>query len=684
MRPHFLKLFILATIVSQGILQAQVRNVINISQDWKYTKTDTIFAKDIKFDDKKWETINLPHTWNNLDGQDGGNNYFRGACWYRKLVNIPFEFSKKKIYLKFNSANCKTDVYVNGNLVGTHIGSYAAFIFDISKFIEFGKNNTIAVKVDNSKTILVPPLSADFTFFGGITRKVELLVLNPVSISPVIFGSPGVFITQSIVSKASANIKVSVAVDNNLAEASEIKLKTTIISRDGALIDTKVSQTNIGRNGSKNIDQAFYLSNPHLWNGRKDPYLYKVMVEVFKNNIQTDSVVQPIGLRYYRVDKDSGFYLNGQRYPLHGVAYHEERRDKGRAISDEDRLEDMQILTELGCNFIRLSHYQHDQFIYNYCDENGIVVWTEIPVINNIDTLTHLYSENAKQQLTELIKQNYNHPSIVFWGLFNEIDFKPGPDPTPLIRQLNDLSHRLDSTRLTTAAAMFNNRSEHWVPDLISFNKYFGWYYSNFDQFGPWADTIHMKHPNSKIGLSEYGVGANPIDHEQNPAKPFPGGPFHPEEYQCLFHEKYWQEIEKHPFLYATSVWVAFDFSSDGRNEGKNPGVNDKGLVTQDRKLKKDAYFYYKANWNKDPMVYITSRRFTQRNEANTEIKIYSNCDSVKLMVNKTNLPSKVSNNHIFIWSDAILEKGTNKIEAFGYANGKIMSDSCSWHYMKY
>ena len=675
--------FFLITLLHVIPVPAQIRKVIDISQDWKFKKENATEAPKVALNDSGWETVSLPHTWNNFDGQDGGNNYYRGIGWYRKTITIDSAYSGKRVYLNFNSANCRTDVHVNGSLVGTHIGGYAAFVFDITKYILFGRVNTVTAKVDNSNTILAPPLSADFTFFGGITRTVELLVLNPVHISPLVSGSSGVCITQSNVSKVRANVKLSVAVDNNLPTTSDIAVAAKIITREGSVLDSTDNAAKVAGNSSRNIEQLFSIEKPHLWNGKKDPYLYKVLVEVYKNRIKTDSIIQPLGIRFYSVDEETGFYLNGNKYPLHGVAFHEERRDKGRAISMEDRKEDLDILNELGCTFLRLVHYQHDQFIYNYCDENGIVLWTEVPIINNIDTSTSLYSENAKQQLKELIRQNYNHPSVCFWGLFNEIDFKPGPDPTPLIRELNTLAHELDPTRVTTAAAMFDDRPEHWISDVISWNKYFGWYVGNVKDFSSWLDTVHAKHPSSKIGVSEYGVGANTQDHSQNPSQPNPGGPFHPEEYQNLYHELDWKEIEKHPFLYATSLWVGFDFSSDGRNEGKNPGVNDKGLVTQDRKIRKDAYYFYKAHWNDEPMVYITSRRFTQRQGSMVEVKIYSNCDSVQLQMNEKKYRTIIASDHIYNWKNVTLDSGLNKILAVGYSKSQILSDTCAWYSIK-
>jgi len=676
--------FVVFALLQACPVVAQTRTVMEINRDWKFKKENLDDAQKTSFDDSGWGTISLPHTWNHSDGQDGGNNYYRGVGWYRKSVDLPPAYTGKSVYLKFNSANCKTDLYVNGAFIGTHIGGFAAFVFDITKQVSFGKRNTIVAKVDNSNSILVPPLSADFTFFGGITRSVELLILDPIHISPNRSGSCGVFVTQNKVTGAGADITVSTLVDNTGPTTSSIGVATKILTGEGRVLHSKNSSVRIAGNSSQNVDQLFSIKNPHLWNGKKDPYLYKVLVEVIRHRTKTDSITQPLGLRFYSVDKDSGFYLNGTRYPLHGVAFHEDRRDKGRAISMEDRKQDLDLLNELGCTYLRLAHYQHDQFVYDYCDEKGIIVWTEIPVINNIDTSTPLYADNARQQLTELIRQNYNHPSVCFWGLFNEIDYKPGPDPTPLVRELNSLAHALDSTRLTTAAAMFDERPEHWIPDLISWNKYFGWYVGNVKDFGRWLDSIRARHPDLKIGVSEYGVGANTQDHSQNPRQPNPGGPFHPEEYQNLYHETYWKEIEARPFLYATSMWVGFDFSSDGRNEGKNPGVNDKGLITQDRTVKKDAYFFYKANWNDEPMVYITSRRFLERQDPHVEVKIYSNCDSVQIQVNDKKYAAIVSSDHIYKWNDVTLTSGTNKIQALGYTNGRIIVDTCSWRLVEH
>jgi beta-galactosidase len=679
MKKHTVLFVVFLSFVISIALHAELRKTIDMSKEWKFSRGNVDSAHAWSFDDKDWVIVDLPHTWNNRDGQDGGNDYYRGIGWYRKSLSLPHGVEGRRVFLKFNAANCQTVVYVNGARVGTHTGGYAAFVFDITPHIDKSKANVIAVRVDNSTLVVAPPLEADFTFFGGITRTVELLIANSITISPMYSGSSGVFVTQRNVSRNSATVSVAARVDNNESRAANILVTASIISREGMIVGTKTKAVSISANGTLTIDQTFIMKQPHLWDGITDPYLYHVLVAVKKNNVVIDEVKQLFGLRFYAVDPDSGFILNGRRYPLHGVAMHEDRRDKGRAISMADRKEDLDILMELGCTSLRLSHYQHDQYVYDECDKRGIVVWTEIPVINYIDTVAEVYAISAKQQLTELIRQNYNHPSVCFWGIFNEIDYKPGPNPAPLIVELNDLAHHMDSTRITTGAAMFDDRPQQWIPDAISWNKYFGWYVGKTQDFGPWLDKLHKLHPSTNIGISEYGVGANPQQHALVPAQPNPGGSVHPEEYQTIWHEQQWKEIVNRPFLYMTSIWIGFDFSSDGRREGSNPGVNDKGLVTQDRKIKKDAFYFYKAQWNPEPMVYITGRRFIERTDSSCEVKIYATTDSVQIRVNDQQYSSASSTDHIYRWMGVMLTPGKNTITATGFASGRVLSDTCTW-----
>ncbi len=663
-----------------AIISFSQRTVINIDNNWKFGANSDSAVITAAFNDKDWETVNLPHTWNATDGQIGDKNYDRSPHWYRKQLDIDKKLSDKELFLRFGSANLKTDVFINGKFVGNHIGGYAAFIFDITNFVNFGKTNTISIKVDNSKSLDYAPLSADFTFFGGITRSLELIATNKLFISPLDYASSGVYLTPYNISAKKANIKAKILVGNKSSKTSEVTVCTTISDKSGQTLDSSKSKIKIPSATILALNQELVIKNPVLWQGSKNPCLYNVSVKLMAGSSVLDSLVQKIGIRTYSVSADSGFYLNNKRYPLHGVAMHEDRRDKGRAISDADRKESLDMMSEMGCNYLRLAHYQHGNFTYNYCDSAGIVLWTEVPLINNISG-NALFQDNIKEQLKELIKQNYNHPSVCFWGLCNEIDYKGGPNPAPLIEELNRVAKSIDTTRYTVAAAMFDERPSNWAPDIISWNKYFGWYYGNMTDFSSWLDSRRKSHPTISFGVSEYGVGANPHQHEENPAMPKNAGVFHPEEYQNLYHEYYWHEIIKRPYIWSTSVWVAFDFSSAGRNEGDNPGVNDKGLVTQDRSIKKDAYYFYKANWTEKPFVYITSRRFENRPDSLVEVKVYSNCNQVRLIVNHKPITTLASTNRIFKWEKVLLQKGKNAIEVTGSNENTACSDSCVWNF---
>ena len=482
-------------------------------------------------------------------------------------------------------------------------------------------------------------------------------------------------------SSAKADIYLKAEVKNDQNAAANVTVNYLISNAAGNVIQTLTTSASLPAGAQASYTSSTTINNPTLWNGLSNPYLYSVKTQVKVGGIVIDEVIQPLGIRYYSVDANNGFFLNGTSCRLHGVAHHEDRLDKGRAISDANRKQDLDILKELGCNYIRLSHYQHGQYTYNYCDSTGIVVWTEIPLIDRVDA-SQTFSDNAKLQLKELMYQNYNHPSVIVWGLSNEITYKSGPDPAPLVQQLNTLAHQIDSTRLTASAAMSSNAALNFYSDIYSCNVYNGWYYNTYNDFGAWATTQHNAHPGNSVGVSEYGAGANINQHEPlNPVEPLNYGPWHPEEYQALFHEAHWQQILARPFLWSTSVWVGFDFASDGRKEGMQPGINDKGLVTRDRLTKKDAFYYYKANWSTVPFGYITSRRFTLRYDSVLTAKVYSNCDSVKMKVGKNQLATKTSNDHIYSWTNVTLARGINMVSIIAYKNGVPHYDTCYWQF---
>ncbi|MFC0878764.1 glycoside hydrolase family 2 TIM barrel-domain containing protein [Saccharicrinis sp. FJH2] len=682
MKNVLFRVFILVPfLININCLFAQ-RTLVNINESWKFGTASESEVIKVDFDDSGWLTVKLPYTWNGLDGQDGGNNLFRGARWYRKTFMAENAWQGKKVFIKFGSANMKTDVYVNGQRVGTHIGGYAAFIFDITEYLAYGANNTVAVKVDNSSTIDAPPLSGDFSFFGGITRDVELIITDPVFISPLDYASPGVYITPHNISDEKADVNIKVLVGNHDTQENDVEVVAYVKNMDGVKLDSVKTNVVVNPDTIVNTSMDVEIAEPTLWDATLNPYLYSVEINLKVGGVITDNLVQPLGFRTFSVDADTGFVLNGKKYNLHGVCLHEDRPDIGRAISNENRSEDLKILQDLGCTYLRLVHYQHGEFTYDYCDSIGMVLSTEVPLVNLISSST-AFTENSRSQLNELIKQNYNHPSVLFWGMFNEVNFHAGPDPAPLIGELNALAHDLDSTRLTTGAAQHDEADTHWLLDVCGWNKYMGWYDGSFTDYASWADWLHSAHPDAKIGMSEYGAGASIYHHQDVSIRPNPGGSFHPEEYQCDYHEAYYQAMLERPFIWSSAVWVAFDFASDYRAEGDALGINDKGLVTRDRKVKKDAFFYYKANWTTDPFVYITSRRFTQRTSANTKVKIYSNCDSVELNVNNRFFSARTSSNHIFQWNDITLSEGDNTIIAKGFKNGVAFNDTCFWNFKK-
>ena len=665
------------------------REMIDLNPGWKFIRDDVAGAEQSDFDDAKWETLNLPHTWNNLDGQDGGNNYHRGVGWYRLHLKTEPAWATKEIYLKFDAASINSTVYVNGKQAGKHAGAFGAFCFDITPLLNLKSDNLIAVKVSNAKDDHVAPLSADFTFFGGIYRGVHLLVLNPLCISPMDDASSGVYINQEKVDGDKADLSVSVVFRN---QGNLPQIRSELLDAGGTVVasyELKAWRQTPVRGDAVTVGAAtLHLLHPHLWNARKDPYLYQMRVSLIDGQTVTDVVEQPIGLRFFRVDPEKGFFLNGEPYRLYGVNRHQDHLDKGWAVSLADHQEDFANLMEMGCTAVRLSHYQHAQEFYDLCDRGGIVAWAEIPLVNRV-TDSKEFDDNASQQLQELIKQSFNHPSICFWSLSNELNTgglkgQPADDQrkhqVELMTRLNALAHQLDPTRLTVLASDSGvGQPKDAITDVLAFNRYFGWYNPNLAGLAPELDKIHRTYPDRAVGISEYGAGASIIQHEANVKEPKPGGKWHPEEWQCIVHEQSWEAIKARPWIWGTFLWAEHDFASDYRNEGDHAGRNDKGLVTYDGKTRKDAFYFYKANWSADPMVYITDRRFTPRAVADEPVKIYSNCDTVELTINGKSLGKAAGNDiKIFRFEKAQLQPGKNTLTATGTRDGKTVTDTCT------
>lgn len=567
-----------------------MRNIKNINENWVFVK------------EKEKSTVNLPHTWNGIDGQDGGNDYYRGKCTYIKEIAKADMPQGEEIYLQLDGVNSSAFVYFNSKLVCTHHGGYSTFRVKLENIKD---NNEIKIEADNSPNDFVYPQQADFTFYGGIYRDVTLIGVEKNHFDLDYYGAPGIQITPIVNGdKADVNVK-------------------TYITGGGEVRVTVNGETKTG------TEVDFTVDNPHLWNGVADPYLYNAVAELIVDGKVVDRVESRFGIRSFKVDPQKGFILNGKPYPLRGVSRHQDRPGIGNALLPEHHREDIELICEMGANTIRLAHYQHAQYFYDLCDEKGLVVWAEIPYISS-----HLEKgvENTKTQMTELIAQNYNHPCIVTWGLSNEITMS-GASPAVVEnhKMLNDLVHSMDKTRPTTEAVVtmcsMDNEYVH-ISDIVSYNHYFGWYGGNVNMYGPWFDKFHEKYPNKAIGISEYGCEAlnwHATDIAQGD---------YTEEYQAYYHEELIKQIAVRPYLWATHVWNMFDFAADARAEGGENGMNHKGLVTFDRKYKKDSFYAYQAWLSDKPMLHICSKRYIDRVEDKVKIKVYSNQDEVELFAN--------------------------------------------------
>jgi beta-galactosidase len=681
-----------ASISSNGkVAPVSPRMSIDLNSDWRFIRQDAAGAQATSFDDSSWQAVQLPHTWNNLDGQDGGNDYYRGPGWYRRKFTVGPDLIKRSLFLKFDAASLVADVYVNGQRAGGHKGAFAAFVCDVTQLLHPGPDNVIAVRVDNARDPDVPPLEGDFTIFGGLYRPVHLLALDSLSITPLDDGGPGVYATQASVTPALARLHVTTKLRNAGAGDKSASVLCQILDPNGKVVLSATTRQNVPANGNADAAQDISLQSPHLWNGRKDPYLYTLRVTVSDGAAVVDALDQPLGLRFFSIDPDKGFSLNGQTYALHGVNRHQDRIDMGWAIGMAQQREDFNLIMEMGCTGIRLAHYQHAQDFYDLCDAGGLVVWAEACMVNHV-TISDAFDAAALQQVRELVKQNYNHPSICFWSLFNELrSAHPQADPQTdpevrhqieLVTKLNDLAHELDRTRLTTAASnlLDSNYPRNTITDIIGYNGYAGWYNGAPGAWPGLLDALRTARPARAVGISEYGAGASAFQHQVAATQPRANlNPWHPEEWQTTVHEAAYAAMKQRPWLWGTYLWCMFDFASDGRNEGDHAGRNDKGMVTYDRKTKKDTFYFYKANWSEDPFVYISDRRFTPRNVAAGAIKIYSNCDSVELFLNGQSLGSRSADDiHRFVWDEVTLKTGDNQLRAVGKSTRATHEDSCT------
>lgn len=660
-------------------LSAQRRDIL-LNDNWNFR-----FSWQVQKNSER--RVDLPHTWNAQDALSGKQDYHRGIGNYRKVIDVPAEWKGKRLYIRFEGAQTVTNLFINHKHIGEHRGGYGAFVFDITDCVEYGKPNELLVRVNNALQLDIMPLVGDFNFYGGIYRDVHLILTEPQHISLTDYASPGVYLVQGKVSGEKAAVKTKVMLSNH-AEATQAEVEVAVSDGSKTVIREKKSiLLQKGENQQEEI--TFELNNPHLWNGRKDPFCYEAEVTLSVNGQVTDRIGQPLGLRYYTVDPDKGFFLNGEYMKLKGVCRHQDRAEIGNALHPMHHEEDMDIILEMGTNAMRLAHYPQATHFYNLTDRNGLVIWAEIPFIGpgGYEERGYVnqpsFRENGKEQLKELIRQHYNHPSICFWGLYNELK-TIGDSPEEYIKELNELAHAEDPTRLTVAASFLedgNPLSKH--SDLIAWNKYYGWYGGQFSDMGKWADGIHRKFPDYRLGISEYGAGGS-IYHQQDEIKAGDAsGWWHPENWQTAYHIGNWKAISERPFIWGSFVWNMFDFGAAHRTEGDRPGINDKGLVTFDRKVKKDAFYFYKANWNREePFVYIANRRHINRTQKETEITVFSNLQEAELFVNGKSMGKQTPDDYAtFTWKNISLQKGENIIEVHSTQKKTNLSDKTRWFY---
>ena len=589
--------------------------------------------------------VALPHTWNALDGQDGGNDYWRGIGTYE--IELPNPTAGKKQYIEFQGANHVATVYCNGRELGTHKGGFSTFRYDLTPAM-LPEGNMLTVVVTNAKSDIYPQ-NADFTFYGGLYRDVNFIEVDDAHFDLLMDGTCGVFVTPHNVGKT--------RVDLFPVNADDCVINVELKDAEGNVVGT--AETEPSGHAHVLID----VKEPHLWNGMADPYLYTCEASIVCDGEAVDTVVVNYGYRSFHVCPNTGFWLNGKNVPLHGVARHQDRLDKGWAISKADHEEDIALIKELGANTIRLAHYQHDQYFYDLCDKTGFVLWAEIPFISQFIPTEEAYN-NTISQMTELVAQNYNHPAICFWGISNEILI--GADREDLrqnLRDLNELAKAMDPSRLTTMAqvSMTPMDSEHnFITDVVSYNHYFGWYGGDVEDNGPWLDKFHAMHPDKCLGVSEYGAenilswhSAEPENHDYT------------EEYANHYHQEMLKTFAARPYLWATHQWNCFDFAADARNEGGVIGRNNKGLITYDRKVKKDAFYIYKAWWNPEPMVFVSGGRFVNRAPEERSVIVYTNCDEVTLVVNGVDVATKQAVDHMITFENVALNDGENTVTAY-------------------
>lgn len=611
--------------------------------------------------------VDLPHTWNAQDALSGRTDYKRGLGHYERRLFVPADWKGQRLYLRFEGANSIADLFVNGRHAGQHRGGYGAFVFEITDFVNYGKANTLRVSVNNAETLELMPLVGDFNFYGGLYRDVHLVRTGPTCISLLDHGSSGIRLVQDSVSKDYAAIRALVALSNGSDTATQAEVLLRLLDGNREVAAQRLTLT-LPPDSSIESELPVGLRRPHLWDGRRDPFRYRAEVSLWRDGQEVDRVEQPLGLRHYRIDPEHGFFLNGRHLPLRGVCRHQDRSEVGNALRRAHHDEDAAIMAEMGANAVRLAHYPQAEYFYDLMDRYGFIVWAEIPFVGpggySDEGFVNLpaFRQNGRQQLVELIRQHYNHPSIVVWGLFNELSMR-GDNPVPYIEELNDLAHREDPTRPTVAASNTDG-ALNFVTDAMAWNRYDGWYGGTPADLGRWLDRMHAAHPDLRIAISEYGAGASLYHQQDTLVKAVATSFWHPENWQTHYHMANWRELSARPFVWGSFIWNLFDFGAAHRHEGDRVGINDKGLVTFDRRMRKDAFYFYKANWNKDePLLYLAERRTTRRTRPMQTFMAFTNQAEAELFVNGVSCGRAQADSLATVrWTGVRLRPGKNEV----------------------
>lgn len=685
MNKRVLSLTLLLACLSLVTMRAEGRSVESFNSGWSFKKAPA--EKELAVNARKWDSgwseVEIPHTWNAKDMQVQADNFYEGAAYYKKQYFFPTELKGKRVFLRFEGVGSCAEVFVNGMLATSHKGGYSAFACEISPLLKAGEENEIIVKADNKSRPDVIPINHNlFGVYGGIYRPVWLIVTEPYNISVTDCASPGVYVTQKNVSKKQADVNVKVKLDNGTLQPVPVTLQNTIYNQEGKQIATQSRSFELSAQGEQAYESSFTIKNPTLWQGRENPYLYKVVSRLIKDGKVIDEMVQPLGLRKYEIVAGKGFYLNGEKYPMYGVTRHQDWWGLGSALKNENHDFDLATIMDVGATTVRFAHYQQSDYLYSRCDSLGLIIWAEIPFVNRVSGEE---AENCRNQLREMIRQSFNHPSIYVWGLHNEV-YQPHQYTKELTQSLHDLAKTEDPDRYTVSVNGYGHMEHpvNLVADIQGMNRYFGWYEKKIQDIKPWVENLEKEYPHQKLMLTEYGADAN-LNHQTeylgdalNWTKEF-----YPETFATKTHEYQWSVIAAHPYIIASYLWNTFDFCAPMWVRGGVPARNMKGLVTFDRKVKKDSYFWYKANWSKDPVLFLTQRRNWDREKKETSVTVYSNIGTPKVYLNGKEL-SGIREGYTpvhYIIDNVTLENGKNIVKTVVVKDGKTYEDEIEWMY---